>query len=463
MDVIDPSRSEQPRLYQELDSLRQSISSTVISWHPQSLIRSLYENRRQIIRAFLVEHQPFNIEAFLVIGELLLETNKNPPRGELQGAVEFETLVNRVRSMVRLEGLAEDMRTQRYIPVIEGGSHSAYRMLYSDAISDAYRSAGLASSYDTINLEAMFPFENLETMASLQLGADITDATSLLSDLFPLSIAMKKMVSLNWRTSQQYGYEPADIDMSVLFGWQQQIERNDATVTIPYERALSELNKHFDKWAKDSKTGNDFMSTFVTSTSRVPIPVKIGDDILMDRLTIAWFLIYLNGIVETPGTSDHYNASIGAYQTRFSGVFEDWVRKEVFSKGYTGPSVPIEKARDGSRFEFDIIACSPARAEVRLIEVKSHDMSPSSMTGTNLVNQELLGHEQLLDQAYRQQQRFEIFLDNRDLFERYIPVSMRDVQYHVRPYLITKIQPLMSQYCNVDIVQVEEFLNSILY
>jgi hypothetical protein len=295
------------------------------------------------------------------------------------------------------------------------------------------------------------------------LEEDISDAAELLSDLFPLSITIKRAFSLNWRTAQQYQYKPTSVDMSVFWGWHHEIGGNDIQATRPLDGFAEILDAHFRNVSRQPYTGLEFIDKYITGHERVPIAVNVDGVLLMDRLTIAWFLIYLNGILELPAESKYRAASIDAYRSRFAVLFEDWIRSEVFGKGFIGPGSPIEKAVDGTRYEYDIIAFSAARNEVRLIEVKSHDLSPSSMTGTNLVRQELTGDDQLLDQARTQQERFDIFLDHKGLFNKHIPVQMRGKQFDVRPFLVTKMQPLISKYCNVEILQSDDFLNSILY
>ena len=85
-------------------------------------------------------------------------------------------------------------------------------------------------------------------------------------------------------------------------------------------------------------------------------------------------------------------------------------------------------------------------------------MAPSSLTGTNLLTQELLGDHALGYEADRQQRRLDHFRNNIEQFRKYLKPKHKWEEYNILGILVTKQIPLARRYKEIMIVHATEFL-----
>ena len=95
--------------------------------------------------------------------------------------------------------------------------------------------------------------------------------------------------------------------------------------------------------------------------------------------------------------------------------FEVWLRAQLRNKGFRGPDEPVRV-----HFEYDILLISETEKTIVLADAKYRDVNPSSLTGENLLSQELLDDHALLAEAKHQEERLSFFLKHKSAFEKFL-------------------------------------------
>ena len=198
---------------------------------------------------------------------------------------------------------------------------------------------------------------------------------------------------------------------------------------------------------------------YIDCEEQAPVLVKVKEGWLLDKSTLLLFILYLHGEPSlVDGTTPRLNEPLlDRMRSRAGHEFEIWLRAQLRDRGFRGPEQPVH-----AHYEYDILMVSDTRRTVLLVEAKYRDINPSSVTGANLLSQELLADDALLAQAKRQEDRLSFFLQNRSRFEEFLGPQQIWGSYDVRSYLVTKSPPLISRYGDTTILKASEFLESFL-
>lgn len=209
---------------------------------------------------------------------------------------------------------------------------------------------------------------------------------------------------------------------------------------------------------KAVKSFEDFLNEYVSNSEKVPIMARVGDRIIMDRLTLLFFIIYLHGHYEVSGAKrTRGSPRIHKKKEETGRTFEHHLRAKIAEYGYEGPDEPV-KVRT---FEYDIIKVSESKKRIILVDAKFRDPAPSSISAHTLVQQELLDPSQgLLAEAKRQLDRLKFFNDYPELFRERLNLKADWQEYEVRAYVVTKHVPLISRYKEIKIVSASDLLRS---
>jgi hypothetical protein len=403
---------------------------------------------------------PF-IDHFLALGELLLMTNKYPSKGTIDDIDNFVALLEGVRKWSRDQRNLEDVRTRR---LVFGRTETGIKPLfikYARAIAEFQKALGLVSKRELPPNESLFPYSHLEATVTPELDLNkITDYAEILNRFWSLSLQLRYWLQEHYRTKMQYNYTPDILDFSVLIGWMIKTwGRNELSIilTEKQEKEIEDLQRHFDSQAKGKYSAQDFFSTYVASTELVPIVARTHEGIVMDHHTLFFFLIYLQGCPDPqrPAIKEREQV-IEDMRRRVGEQYESWLREEVRNRSYVGPDTSVTEG-----YEYDIIAVSEKNKAIIMADAKYRDMAPSSLTGTNLLAQELLGDHALRYEADRQQKRLDYFRDNTDRFMKHLKPKQPWKEYSVNSFLVTKQIPLAHRYKEVMILRATEFLQKI--
>ena len=233
------------------------------------------------------------------------------------------------------------------------------------------------------------------------------------------------------------------------------------TSWIPADKERDEIDSidpHLRKYSADKVTADDFIKRYIDCEGQSPIIVRTSEGWLFDKATLLLSVLFLQG---DPDLADkdipHYDEPLLEKMMGNAGIqFESWLRAQLRSIGFNGPDEPVLV-----QYEYDILMVSEAQKTVLLVEAKYREVNPSSLTGANLVDQELLDDDSQLAQAQQQEKRLSFLLQNKGAFEEFLGPLPTWNSYEVRSYLVTKSPPLLSRYENTEILRASDFLESI--
>ncbi|PKB64503.1 MAG: hypothetical protein BZY80_02830 [SAR202 cluster bacterium Io17-Chloro-G2] len=460
--IVDASAENEPQIYQELKEMEAVLESEIGQWDHGELARLTYRARKELITIAIDQGVMPSLDFWFAIGELLLLINKRPPSGVITDIERFKALLEVTRKWSFHHRNLEDLRTKRYYIGRTEAELRVFWIKYASAIRENQKSLGLMSIGDLGDAEDPFTYSFLEdTVVADADPGTTTDLSEWFDTLWQMSLQMRYAFRSHARTLHQYDYKPNPVDMSVLAGWHlKMIETNDTGVWSFDD--LGNLHEHISQYSCGRRSASDFLNHYVDHTELVPVVVRTPDGLIMDRLTIIYFLIYLHGcLMPTDDIGPSIDEPIlNKIRSRLGPRFKDWLRKEIHNHGYNGPDEAVTIRAQGQTFEYDILALSEDARCIMLADAKYRDMAPSSFTGANLIRQELLGKGGLRDEACRQQLRLEFFQKNVDSFTQYLAPKRPWEEYDVRSYLITKHIPLAHQFRDTRMMLAAEFLRT---
>ena len=454
LEFYDPTGSGFPQLYRELDTARANLLSDMKRCDPAELALFIYEKRKALI-AFAIEPGiMLSLPDLLALGELLMMLNVEPPNGDERGKALFESVYQQAKRLTKYLNFIDDLKEGRYIWIKGTGKPKALVMKYLNVISDMQKSYGLVSSESVKDISELFEFEDIQELVTTDVElAPGVDHADFLDSLWPYVLTLRYAFALNYRTAKQYRYECDASDVAALLSFFLSIPNNNILI-VP----ISNAERHYAIQPKAVKSFEDFLNEYVSSGQRVPIMARADDKIIMDRLTLLFFIIYLYGRYEVSGAKKTGGSMrIHKKKEETGRAFERHLRSKISEHGYEGPDEPVSV----KTFEYDIMKVSETKKRIILADAKFRDPSPSSISAHTLVQQELLDPSQgLLVEAKHQSDRLKFFNDNSEVFRECLNLKADWQEYEVRAYVITKHVPLISRYKDIKIVSASDLLRS---
>ncbi|GAI93922.1 unnamed protein product, partial [marine sediment metagenome] len=243
----------------------------------------------------------------------------------------------------------------------------------------------------------------------LKPGVDMAD---FFNSLWPYVITLRYGFGLYYRTSLQYRYTPAKVDIPYILGVSYSLKSAEP-VFVPKVN----LSRYFSKYSEyaEGRTFDQIMAEYVESHEKVPIMISVGDNIIMDPLTLLYFVIHLNGQY-IQNNRLRSGKDIEIMKKKSADIFEAKVRSELLKHGYTGPDSAVKV-----KYEYDIIGISEVKKRILMIDAKFRDIAPSSISAQTLVEQELMEPgEGLCYEVERHETRVDYFKNNLGLFKQYL-------------------------------------------
>jgi hypothetical protein len=454
LEFYDPTESGSPQLYQELDTARAKLLSEMKRCDPTELALYIYEKRKALIAFAIKPGIMLSIPDLLSLGEFLMMLNSEPPNGNEQDKTLFESVYQQAKRLTKYLNFIDDLKEGRYIWIKGSGKPKALVMKYLNIISDMQKSYGLVSSASVKDISELFEFEDIQELVTtgVELAPGV-DHADFLDSLWPYVLTLRYAFALNYRTAKQYRYECDVSDVAALLSFFLSVPNNN-TLTVP----ISKAERHYAVQPKAVKAFEDFLKEYVSNSEKVPIMARVGDRIIMDRLTLLFFIIYLHGHYEVSGTKKTGGSvRIHKKKEETGRAFEQHLRSKIAEHGYEGPDEPVKV----KTFEYDIIKVSETKKRIILVDAKFRDPSPSSISAHTLIQQELLDPNQgLLTETKRQLDRLNFFNDNPEVFRECLNLKVDRQEYEVRGYVVTKHVPLISRYKNIKIVSASDLLRS---
>lgn len=453
-----------PRLFKELRKLHEELLLEIASnCDRMSLTKYLYSKRMKLIDTLFSSGIMSSISDLITLNEFLLILNNLTVIGNISDNNYFESLYDRMKKALEQLNFIEDVQNFRYLVSIQAGM-SAYRLKYLTAINDVYKSYGIISSESLPELSDIFPFIEIQESVTDDVDAKPeNDMADFLEQLWLFMLAMKYVFSLHYRISKQYKYKVQSVDMAFLFSILHSIKGEDIlTVSLDNFRKHYEKNKQgYEEYSKDNNKEyslrplNAIFSEYALSTENVPIMPIVNDYIIIDRKTLLFFILFLFGLDES--TESEFKSGqerIIRKREKSGQYFEQQIRNKMKELGYFGPDEPVIE-----KYEYDILKLHEEKKLIILGDAKFRDISPSSISGLTLIDQELLEPNQgLIAESEKEMLRLEYFLSNIEKFRKYLQPQSDWKEYKIEAYLITKHTPLIDRYKDVKIFPYKAFI-----
>ncbi|WP_148284406.1 hypothetical protein [Dehalococcoides mccartyi] len=436
-----------------MDEEEAKLLSAMERCDPETLALYTYEMRKALIESALSNGVMPSIPMWHSIGDLLILMNVHPPRGTDKSEVTMQSVVKMNYRRTEHLNFIEDVENGRHkIVRYPDGKMSVLMLKYLEPIHDMFRVYGLASSGTVVNEADLFKFKDIDELVikevDLNLGVDMAD---FFDSLWPYIVTLRYGFSLYFRTSLQYRYAPAKVDIPVIMGLSYSLKPGQ-TFIIPKQNVA----RHYAKYNAYAagRTLDQFLVDYSNSNERVPIMVSVGDRIIADRLTLLYFAIHLHGQYIEANRRNGGSDSISEMKKKAADVFEAKVRSELRKHGYAGPDSAVKV-----KYDYDVIGISESKKRIILADAKFRDISPSSICADTIIQQELLEPGQGVQyEAERHIQRVDFFKKNLGLFKQYLEPKANLATYELKSYLVTKHTPLVKQYKDVGVLSLEELI-----
>ena len=451
--VLDLSNEDSPQLHRELEDEEVKLLDLIQSCDHGGLATYAYNARLALINTVLTTGVMPSIPMWHAIGDLLILMNTYPPSGSDQSRTTFDSIIRMSYERSKYLNFIEDVENGRYkIVQLSNGTTQVIMMKYLIPIHDMYKVYGLASSGNLVDESELFKFQDIDELVinevDLKPGVDMAD---FFNSLWPYVITLRYGFGLYYRTSLQYRYTPAKVDIPYILGVSYSLKSAEP-VFVPKVN----LSRYFSKYSEyaEGRTFDQIMAEYVESHEKVPIMISVGDNIIMDPLTLLYFVIHLNGQY-IQNNRLRSGKDIEMMKKKSADIFEAKVRSELHKYGYTGPDSAVKV-----KYEYDIIGISEAKKRILVIDAKFRDIAPSSISAQTLVEQELMEPgEGLCYEVERHTTRVSYFKNNLGLFKKLLKPASDLNSYQIHAYVVTKHTPLISQYEGVDILSLDDLIN----
>ena len=452
--ILDPSAEASPQLHKELEDEEAKLLALIESCDHEGLATYAYSARLALIYSAVTTGVMPSIPMWHAIGDLLILMNTHPPRGSDQSGTTFDSIINMSYERSKRLNFIEDVENGRYkIVQLSGGKMQVITMKYLIPIHDMLKVYGLASSGNLTDESELFKFQDIDELVisdvDLKPGVDMAD---FFNSLWPYVITLRYGFGLYYRTSLQYRYAPARVDIPYILGISYSLKSKE-----PVFVSKENLSRHFSKYSEyaEGRIFDQLMAEYAESHEKVPIMVSVGDKVILDPLTLLYFVIHLNGQA-IENSKMRNGRDITLMKKKAADIFEVKVRNELHKYGYTGPDSAVKV-----KYEYDVIGISEAKKRILVIDAKFRDIAPSSISARTLVEQELLEPgEGLCYEVERHKTRVDYFTDNLGLFKQHLKPAGDLRSYQVRAYVVTKHTPLISQYKSIDILSLDDLINT---
>jgi len=425
----------------------------VESCNYEALAMYVYGSRLALIDSAVTRRVMPSIPMWHAIGDLLILMNAHPPKGSDRSNTTFESIIKLSYRHSEHLNFIEDVENGRYkIIQLPGGQTRVVQMKYLTPIHDMLKVYGLASSGNLDNPD-LFKFEDIDELvisdADLKPGVDMAD---FFNSLWPYVVTLRYGFGLHYRTSLQYRYKPARVDIPFILGVSYSLKTKEP-VLVSKKNLILYFSKYKDY--AEGRTFEQLLAEYVESKEQVPIMVSVGDRVIVDPLTLLYFVIHLNGqAVENNRLRN--GRDIAKMKKKAADIFEAKVRNELHKYGYSGPDSAVKV-----KYDYDVLGISETKKQILIVDAKFRDMSPSSISAHTLISQELMEPEEgLFYEAERHKTRVDYFLNNQGLFKQHLK-PLKDLHdYEVKGYLVTKHTPLISQYKNIGVLSLADLIES---
>lgn len=357
----------------------------------------------------------------------------------------------------------EDILAKNYIPTTSG---NPLVIKYQPALKEFFRAHGMFSAGDERNTADPLPFYHIDRKSMGDPAKSVFDLDAICDNSLPLASMLNYAFKMRHSASKMHRYPARPEDLAALRSlWETCRPGSPSTVTAEelrevYEGAVekNEMSGDFDLFLEDYTSGKAY----------APVVVFDGEKYRYDYPSLLLYQVYLHSNNPSrSGTQAEAGRTIHVKNRQCAARhFEAEIRQKLRGDGFdVYPQLDNEQFKpsfDGKRREFDCVAVDRERKIIVLVEAKYEDVAPSSMAAGTMVDQVALDKKTgLIAHAKKHHLRREFFRRHfDDLKQRDLDLQGSFSDYAVRALVVTKHEPLISRYTDIDIISYKEFMST---
>ena len=437
-------------LKKQMKDKESKLKLRIIRSDRRSFIRFLHQQRRAIAKELIAKGR-VQFEKLLSIDEMLILTNSLNLVGRERSLSSFTKILKGYEQFFSEQNFIEDIENLRVLLSLD---KNVYMLKYWDAVMELYRSYGIIPGRQT-DLSTVFRYAKIDQQAKVKVEFQFgMDLAKLFEQQFDHITALKYVFERHYRTSKQHRYDPTGLDIASLLGLFFSVKSD-----VEYW-SREPLRRHYERTVSGKGDFEHFVHEYATSKENAPLIVFDGTSFIFDKETLLFYIPYLIGQNrrKVEGQIATGEEKVMKKKQEAAAIFEDHVRSHLKKRGFTGPEKPLVISERNEKHEYDIIGIKENSQEIVLVEAKYRDLSPSSLAGKTLVQQELLDEDNgLLAEAVKHQARLNFFDRYRERFKRELSLESLTDQYHASAWIVTKHPPLISKYRQVSIIVFDKF------
>lgn len=449
IEIYSTEQADLTLLNSQLANKKRGLGQIISTCDYKMLAWFLLERRRRIVQKFFTSGI-MRIDDFLLSNEILLFIQKYKSLGIRKDPFTFKAILQLYRKYTEQLRLIEDLKEGRYLLARKPIKNKTFRLKYYDVIiNEIWSSYGLVDLQSIPNVNDFRYHEVIQKLIKTK-GEEISaDYAPYFDRLWPFAVGAQYLFKRNYSSSLKYQYSVTPTDLANILSIIASLKDNNL-ITVP----LINLLKHFVIQPVRNKKFMDFVNMLSGNNDKIPIVFKTDGSVILDRHTLLLFfmLMYSQHLPSDFDVSGQQR--MAQHKQEASGDYENFLKDRLQKIGYC--CLPVSTNIGGR--DYDVVAFSESNQEILLIEAKFKDPSPSSFSRNTLLEQEFVYEEYgLLPQVIRHQERYDLLIKRRDLFQKKLRLNKNIQDYSVKAYFITKYTPLISYYGDVRVISEKEF------
>ena len=423
------------------------------------LFRTLFEARAHECEK-LFHRQDASVNIISSVDYLLTRLNTDASWGDSK---DFPSCLRTMQEYYKNFDMLQIVESHSLRYHIICANENTYTMKYHHVMKNFHKTLGILSGENRHERSDCYSFNFIDRNPERKPIGHPLDFEAICKSNPTITSQLNHVFKMGHKVSKIHRYPARPEDFAALLSaWTGCFPNPAAAVDEDLLREIyngaSQLNKmpaDFDQFLEDYASGHKY----------APILIFDGKKYHFAYYSLLLYLLYLFSCNKTlSGTQKEtgqttYNDLKKAAAHRF----EEEIRQKLCNDGFDVHPAPgrppLRMSFDNARVEFDCIAVDRAKKIVVLVEAKYEDISPSSKAGTTMVDQIVLDKRRgLLAHAKRHHRRSRLFRRHFASLKNFgLALEGSFCDYAVHTVIVTKHEPLISQYMGVDIVSHKKF------
>ena len=385
--------------------------------------------------------------------------------GTWEGSKDFPSYLRALQQYYKAFEMVQVAENHCLKYYISNANADLYVMKYHRALDEFHKTLGIVGAEGRDDRAGCFLFNFIDDKSKGRPIEHPFDFDAICRSNPVIITQLNHVFRVGYTASQIHQYPARPEDFAALFSvWTRCYPNPAAAIDAEGLREIYDGASHMNEMSADF---DQFLKGYTSGQEHAPILIFDGEKYHFEYHALLLYLLYLFSTNDTLSGKQTETGRTTYNDMRMvaAGAFEVEIREKLRNDGFEVLPAPgqgqlhIPSKKTGK--EFDCVAVDREKKIVVLIEAKYEDMAPSSKAGTTMVDQLVLDKRRgLLGHAKKHHER-------RWLFKRHF-ASLKSVgldlagsfhDYVVHTAIVTKHEPVISRYMDVDIVSYKEFMS----